>query len=290
MKALLFAACGGAGVHLLFTRVAFGRRSLTTRTPRHFRSTGGAWLRQAGLRDVRWREFIAACSAVGVLAFLLAWAVFGGIVPGAIVGLTVAYVPVASHRQRRVRRIALSQDAWPRMIEEIRVLVTNTGLSIPQALFTVGKRAPADQATSFDVAQREWLLTTDFSRAIAVLKTELAHPSADITCETLLTAHHVGGVDLDRRLRDLAEDRLADVQARKDARAKQAGARFARAFVLVVPVGMALVGLSIGRGRVAYQSAIGQTLVACGLVMVAACWWWAGRIMTVPTEQRVFSQ
>ena len=54
-----------------------------------------------------------------------------------------------------------------------------------------------------------------------------ADPTADATFETLLVAHELGGTDLGRRLTDLASDRLADVHARKDARARQAGARFA---------------------------------------------------------------
>lgn len=291
MIALTIAACGATGTYLLYTRFVFDRRSLSIeRRGSRVRSSGSAWLHQAGLRDVRWREFVAACASLGALAFLLTWSVFGGVAPGIVAAAAAAAMPLAAFRTKRARRLAVAQDAWPRMIEELRVLVSNAGLSIPQALFAVGRRAPTDLAVSFDVAHREWLLTTDFGRAVAVLKDELAHPTADITCETLLTAHSVGGVDLDRRLRDLAEDRLADVQARKDARAKQAGARFARAFVLLVPVGMALVGLSIGRGRMAYQTATGQTLVAFGLLMVLTCWWWAGRIMTVPAEQRVFSR
>ncbi len=255
MNGLLFAGSGAAGVFLLYTRFAFGRRELLTRSrSRQARATGARWLHQAGLRGVRWREFVAVCASVATGAFLVTWAVFGGIVPGVVSA------------------------------------VTNTGMSVPQALFAVGRRAPVELRSGFDVAHREWLLTTDFARAVAVLKDELADPSADMVCETLLTAHVVGGVDLDRRLTDLADDRLADVQARKDARAKQAGARFARAFVLLVPIGMALVGLSIGRGRAAYESATGQLLVAVGLALLTGCWWWAGRIMTIPADKRVFSQ
>lgn len=289
MTAIAISALGALGVYLLYTQWAFGRREIFDRQHRaRVRRGSSAWLHQAGLRDIRWREFTAACAVLSVVAFLLTWAVFGGVIPASIAALAAALVPVTSYRARRARRLSLAQDAWPRMIEEIRVLVTNAGLSIPQAVFSVGRRAPDELATSFEIAHREWLLTTDFASAIRVLKDELGQPTADITCETILTAHSVGGVDLDRRLRDLAEDRQADVQARKDARAKQAGARFARAFVLVVPVGMALVGLSIGRGRIAYQSTVGQTLVAVGLLLVATCWLWAGRIMAVPSEQRVF--
>src|SRR6185436_1637157 len=105
---------------------------------------------------------------------------------------------------------------------------------------------------------------------VTLLKNALADPTADATCETLLVAYEVGGSDLDRRLAALAEDRTLDLQGRKDARAKQAGVRFARRFVLVVPLGMTLAGLSIGTGRQAYQTPLGQLLVVVGLAFVAS--------------------
>ncbi|HEX2118966.1 MAG TPA: hypothetical protein VHF91_07265, partial [Acidimicrobiales bacterium] len=137
-------------------------------------------------------------------------------------------------------------------------------------------------------AQREWLISTNFERSVAVLKAGLADATADAACETLLVAHDVGGTDVQRRLTALVEDRVADLQGRKDARARQAGARFARRFVLFVPVGMALVGLSIAGGHNAYRSAEGQLAALCAIGMVVACWLWSGRIMKLPEEERVF--
>ena len=54
------------------------------------------------------------------------------------------------------------------------------------------------------------------------------------------------------------------------------------------PLGMAVAGLSIGTGRHAYATAGGQLAVAVGLLAVAACWIWSGRIMRVPQPPRVF--
>jgi tight adherence protein B len=122
------------------------------------------------------------------------------------------------------------------------------------------------------------------------LKQRLADPTADATCETLLVAHDLGGIDLDRRLAALAEDRLADVEGRKEAQARQAGARFARRFVLIVPFGMALAGMSVGTGRAAYRTAEGQLAVLLALMIIGACWVWAGRIMALPDERRVFAE
>src|SRR3546814_19528823 len=84
-------------------------------------------------------------------------------------------------------------DAWPRLLEELRILTSSLGRSIPQALFEVGRRAPAEMRPAFDAAQREWLLSTDFTRPIRALKALLADPPADAACATLLLAPEAGG-------------------------------------------------------------------------------------------------
>jgi tight adherence protein B len=294
MIGLLLAVAGAYGVFLLYTAVAFGwsgvgigPRVVRRRTaqPTRWRQ----WLVQAGLDEVRPAEFVTVMALLFLLGAGLAFVLFGGVVPAVLAGGFSATAPAASYRQRRARRLAEAREAWPRMIEEIRLLTGSLGRSVPQALLDVGRRGPVELRPAFAAAEREWLLSTDFARTTAVLKTRLADPTADAACETLLVAHEVGGSDVDRRLAALVEDRIQDLQGRKDAQAKQAGVRFARRFVLVVPLGMALAGLSIGTGRAAYQTALGQALVALGLAVVVACWVWAGRLLRLPEEERVFS-
>jgi tight adherence protein B len=218
----------------------------------------------------------------------IAFAIFGGILPAGVTAVFAGSTPLASYRLRRRRRMTVAQEAWPRMIEEIRVLTGSLGRSVPQALFEVGRRGPVELRAAFAAAHREWLLTTDFPRVVAMLKSRLADATADATVETLLVAHELGGTTLDRRLEALSVDRQTDVLGRKEAEAKQSGVRFARRFVLLVPLGMALVGLQIGSGRSAYQSGAGQVAVAIGLILVVVCWAWAGRMLALPTEERVF--
>lgn len=283
-----------AGVYYLYTASRFGWRGIELAPTISRRARGThhlrEWMVQAGLADVRLRDFGAVMVALFLLGLGVVYAVFGAIAPAFAVGAFAATFPVASYRVQRRNRRARAQDAWPRLIEEVRILTTSLGRSIPQAVFEVGRRAPEEMRPAFEAAHREWLISTDFSRTIVVLKAGLADPTADATCETLLVAHTVGGSDLDRRLVALIEDRIQDTQGRKDARAKQAGARFARRFVLFVPFGMALAGMSVGEGRDAFRSANGQIMTLAAVLMVIACWAWAGRILRVPEEQRVFSE
>jgi len=294
LPTVLLVGAAAYGTFLLYTALVLGWRGVTP-TPRPgVRRVGRArlrtWLAQAGLAGTTPRDFLVAVAAVGVVGAAGGWALFGAPVPAVVTGLLSASVPVAAWRRRRDARQAAARDAWPRMIEEIRILTGSAGRSIPQALFDVGRSAPAELRPAFDAAEREWRLSTDLDRTLAVLKEQLADPTADATCETLLVAHQLGGADLDGRLADLAEDRRLDAHYRKDARAKQAGVRFARRFVLLVPLGMALAGLSVGPGRAAYQTPFGQAAVTAALAMVLACWLWSGRLLRLPDEERVFAE
>jgi tight adherence protein B len=279
--ALSLSLLAAYGVYLLYTAAAFGWRGVGFGPAVHGRGRGRSRPRPSPVA-------VRGAVVVGLGGAVVGLAVFGGVVPAVVTAGFAATFPPAVARARRERRRAEAQDAWPRLIEELRIQTGALGRSIPQALFEVGRRAPAELRPAFAMAEREWLLSTDLERTAAVLKAELGDPTADATLETLLVAHQVGGSDVDARLAALVEDRIQDVQGRKDARAKQAGVRFARRFVLIVPAGMALAGLSIGTGREAYQTAGGQLAVALGLVVVAACWLWAGRLLRLPEPERVF--
>ena len=292
MTAFLLALAGGYGVFLVYTALVFEWRGVgvgpsvatTRQRPQRVRTL----LAQAGLDETRPIELIAVAVTLLLVGGCVGFALFGGVVPPLAAGAFAATLPFASARARRARHRARAREAWPRLLEAMRVLTGSVGRSIPQALFEVGRQAPAELQPAFEAARREWLITTDFARTVAVLKARLVDPTVDAACETLLVAHEVGGADLDRRLAALVEDRVQDLQGRKDAESKQAGVRFARRFVLIVPLGMAVAGLSIGDGRAAYRTGMGQLAVAVGVALLAGCWLWAGRIMRLPEEERVF--
>lgn len=291
----LLALTAAHGVFLLFTALVVGWRGLGLSpgiargaARRRGRRDLEQFLVQAGLDRIRPAELLAVEIVLFLVAGALGYAVYGGVVTAAVAGSAAALVPLASARSRRRARREAARESWPRMLEEIRLQAVTLGRSIPQAVFSVGASGPVEMRSAFAAAHHEWLRSTELDRALDVLKSRLADPTADAVCETLLIAHEIGGTDVDRRLRALIEDRTQDLQGRKDARAKQAGVRFARFFVLLVPLGMALVGLTIGDGREAYSTARGQLLVLVAFALIGACWAWAAQLLRLPEEERVF--
>lgn len=295
MIGVLIVAAGTYGVYLLYTAVAFGWRGVgigqaSPKQSRVLRTRAQRWMAQAGLAEVAPRELIAVSVLLTIVGGAFGYLLFASIAAVIGIGLCSSTIPFATYRQRRRTRRAIANEAWPQMIEEIRVLTGAAGRSIPQALLEVGGRGPEELRSAFAVAQRQWLLTTDFEETVEVLKSLLADPTADATLETLLVAHEIGGADIDRRLEDLAEDRRLDNLGRRDARAQQAGVRFARRFVIAVPFGMALAGMSFGDGRTAYTTAWGQVMVAAGIALVGACWIWSAQMLRLPEQERVFGR
>jgi tight adherence protein B len=288
----LAALAASLGTYLLYSALALGRSTLQPfRRDVRTRARLQGWITQAGMVGVRPLELASVEVSVFAGSAAVSWIVFAAAVPAALGGLLGAAAPIAVYRSRRRKLLDEARDAWPYLIEEMRLLTGALGRSIPVAMLEAGRKAPtAPMRAAFEAANREWQLSTDFGRACAVLKESLADPTADVVCETLLVANEIGGSDLERRLAALVEDRRVDLRHRKEAESRQSGPRFARWFVLVVPLGMALVGMSIGDGRDAYRSTGGQVAVVTGMCVVALCWAWASRIMRLPEPDRVFDR
>lgn len=292
MTTILLAVCAAVGVHLLVSRNTPTRsRSQVLQRVSPTALTGALrrWLTRTGLEAVSPRQFVAVSVGVAAVGAVAWWIVIGSGVPMLVVAAATGAVPTTVWRRRGAATRTATLEAWPRMIEEIRVRVGSVGQSIPQALLETGLCAPDPIHAAFVAAQRQWALTTDFESTVGVLKDALADPTADAVCETLLVIQQVGG-DPDAHLEALAVDRRADLRERREADARSAGARLARWFVIIVPAGMAFAGLNLGDGRVAYGSSGGQVATVVAITMVAGCWWWAGRIMATPDQRRVFDR
>ena len=171
MTGLLISLAGAYGVFLLYSAATgAGDRGATADRSWACRRRIADWLAQAGLADVRPLEFTLVAAALGLAGTVLGYALFAGAVPALLTGAFAATFPFAWYRDRREQRRAESQDAWPRMIEQLRVLTGAVGRSVPQALFEVGTTAPPEMQPAFDSARREWMLSTDFERALIALK------------------------------------------------------------------------------------------------------------------------
>lgn len=149
MAGLLVALVGAYGVYLVYSAYAFGWTGLApgrppTGQPPRRRTSIESWLVQAGLDGVKPSEFASVMALLFLIGGALAYGLFGGVLPALVCGAFASTFPPAAYRTQRERRRRQARDAWPRLIEEIRLLTGGAGRSIPQAVLEVGRRSPPE--------------------------------------------------------------------------------------------------------------------------------------------------
>jgi tight adherence protein B len=219
----------------------------------------------------------------GVLLGTLAWILLPSPVAaacGAIVGVTW---PLRRSRAALERRRHEALAAWPQLLQSIRIQVTTLGRPLPTAIIETAPQAPPAMAPAFAGFEASWRRTTDLGRALWDFASAMADPTTDLIVDTLGLGSELGGGSLDRRLARLIEERQRELELRQEAEARLAGARFARRFVLVVPVAMALAAEGIGSGPRTFSSPLGAVVLSVSALLTAGCWWWAGRLLRQPS-------
>ncbi|UNX54155.1 type II secretion system F family protein [Georgenia sp. TF02-10] len=220
-------------------------------------------------------------AAVGLLGLALTaapiaacFAVLAGTLPWALV------------RSRARHRRTLLRTVWPEVIDDLASGI-RAGLSLPEGLIALAERGPEEVRTEFRRFAEDYRAAGRFDDALETLKARLADPVADRIVEALRLTRDVGGTELGRLLRTLAQMLREDLRTRGELEARQSwtvnGARLAVAAPWLVLVLLA----TREETTAAYSTAAGVVVLALGGACSAAAYWLMVRIGRLPEDQRV---
>ncbi|MEE6282685.1 type II secretion system F family protein [Georgenia sp. MJ170] len=218
--------------------------------------------------------FLATLGSSGSPPIAVCFAIMGGIVP-----TTLA-------RARALRRQGELRAVWPEVVDDL-VSAIRAGMSLPEAVISLSERGPAEVRADFQRFADDYRVTGRFAEALDRLKARLADPVADRIIEALRITREVGGSDLVRLLRTLAQLLREDLRTRGELEARQSwtvnGARLATAAPWVVLI------LLSGRAETAaaFNSALGVLVLATGAVVSGVAYGLMVRLGRLPEETRV---
>ena len=243
-------------------------------------------LRQSGITGVGAAQLTALQAGAGAVAFAAVLLLTSTPTVAACFGAFGAAAPVVVvRRTRRARRTAL-RDAWPDAIDHLTSAV-RAGMSVPEALSALGERGPEELRPALRSFGTRYRTSGRFVDSLDALKAELADPVGDRVCETLRVACAVGGNDLGRVLRTLAELLRTDARTRAEIETRQGwvvnGARLAVAAPWVV---LLLLGTQSSTLR-AYDSRGGALLLFIGALACASAYQIMLFVGRLPSEPRV---
>ncbi len=280
---LVLPALLAAGL-MLITLGVTGRRHPPRRRRPGIRLAG--WLAQAGVAGARLGWVALACAAPALLAAALLLALTGSAWVALAFALLSGYLPLLALRARQRRRGRELQAVWPDAIDNLASGV-RAGLALPEAVAGLAERGPQALRPAFARFAADYHATGRFGAALDALKDELADPTADRVVEALRLAREVGGTELGRILRTLANFLRDEYRVRKELEARQAWVVVAARLAFAAPW-LVLLMLSSKREAVAaYRGPGGAAVLAVGAVMATAGYRLMLRIGRIPDEQRV---
>lgn len=282
MAPLLGVLCG-LGVFLIWWS-AWEQDPLTVLEPKPKRLE--SLLLTAGIDKVSAGGFIASCVGLGLFATLVVYIATASFSIAGCFGLFGAWLPLAVVKWQARKRTAMLRELWPDVVDHLRSAI-RAGLSLPEALIQLGDRGPEELRALFREFAADYRSGGHFDSALSKLKERLADPVADRIIEALRLTRDVGGSDLGRLLRTLAEFLRESARTRRELEARQSwtinGARLAVAAPWIVLMFLA----SRPEAVAAYNSAAGVSVLGGGLLVSGFCYWAMLRVAALPEDERV---
>ena len=185
-----------------------------------------------------------------------------------------------ARKKRRSKLENLTLTYWPSILSELGLRIGAMGSPLPNAFFSAGRTTPEQLSLAFEQAERSFGITGSFDAALETLKRNLPDQGTKIVTELLGVVKDAPGTDITRMVEDLRIDRLAEKERREEYQARLAGVRFARYFVIIVPVGMFLAGIAIS-GIAPFCTPLGEYGLSIAFALLLICWTWATKLANV---------
>ncbi|MBD8063508.1 type II secretion system F family protein [Oceanitalea stevensii] len=241
---------------------------------------------RAGAPAVTPARLVAASAVLALLVLLLAYGFTASPPIAVCFAVMAAGVPSVLVRARARKRQVELRAVWPEVVDDL-ISAIRAGLSLPEALTSLGERGPEEVRPQFRRFGEDYRVTGRFTESLDRLKARLADPVADRIIEALRITREVGGSDLVRLLRTLAQLLREDLRTRGELEARQSwtvnGARLATA----APWAVLLLLSGRPETAAAFNSAAGVLVLATGAAVSGVAYWLMVRLGRLPEEARV---
>lgn len=258
-------------------------------------AAGAAWIVAGGsipnLPNLGWRpdpRRILLATAVGIVAFVIAFAMLGTVVPAVAFGLIGATVPVqiASSKDRKNRARAAS--SWPDLLAHIRSSVA-AGMTLADAYVAAAERVGSPFIETLDEVRRLLIFGEGFTPAMTVVRDTANDPTADRVTMTLVIANETGGTRVGEVLAALSASIASETRLRQAHEAALTEQRWTAGVALAAP--WVILALSIAtnpQASAAFGTVEGAVVVGIGLTMTVAGWLLSRRAAALSETPRMF--
>ncbi len=237
--------------------------------------------------DNRSREF--KFLAVGGGIFLIAFSWTQTLTISLALTAVAILISVISNRTVDSKRNWLLFQAIPEIIDHV-ITGVQSGLSLNEALVSLGTRGPKIAQTHFLAFEADLLAGMNFEQAISHLQSSFGIRAADQLFESLIFAKSLGGSELLALLRQLGDFTRQDLTLRREIIAKQGWIRNSAHLSAAAPWILLLLLSAQPSTAEAFNSSTGIFILSSGIGATAVAYMWMGHLSKLPEPVRIFGK
>ena len=195
----------------------------------------------------------------------------------------IPFLIISSRARNRRTRL---REVWPEAVDTL-VSGVRAGMSLPEALTTLGERGPEAVRPQFRAFAADYAATARFDNSLDRLKARFADPVADRLVEALRLAHEVGGTDLGTLLRSLSQMLREDMRTRGELEARQSWTVNGAKVAVAAPWFVLALLSTRSQAAAAYATATGAVILLAGAVVSIIAYRLMLRLGRLPEEERM---
>lgn len=241
---------------------------------------------RAGVSGVTPLALAAVAAGAGLVALIVIAGLTGSAPIGACFAILAARAPFALVTVRARARTQATRELWPEVVDSLASGI-RAGLALPEAVGQIGDRGPEPLREPFALFAEDYRATGRFHDCLDALKSRLADPVADRIVETLRITRDVGGTDVGRVLRTLAEFLRDDARTRGELEARQSWTVNAARLAVAAPWAVLALLATQSSNAAAYNSPAGVVVLALGGASTVVAYRLMMRVGRLPEEARV---
>lgn len=215
-------------------------------------------------------------------AAAVAWTAGFSPLPASIIGtFVVGTVMTRTHSISMTRQKEL-QTYWPILLDQTRSTMLASRRALQYVIFDQGYLGSKFLAELILVGKKEFERSGDFTSALLNIKNKAGDPCTTEVCTALIAAIGASTAQIESQLTNIVTSITTRNELANEANSRLAGVRMARLFIILIPAGMALVGVSFAGSVKTFETPMALLQELTALFILSICWFASNLLMKFP--------
>ena len=195
---------------------------------------------------------------------------------------TSAALYLRSQQIRRLRRLELAAS-WTGYLDQTRAKMLTTSRSLSYVLFEQDSASSPFLAELIQQGRREFENSGDLEKALqAVWYAGEDEEVTNYVCSALCDSLGSTSSQIENQLSLISSTVRSRNELKQETMSRLAGVRTARAFIVIIPIGLGLAGTSFAGSISPFLTAASVVQMLTAMAILTLCWFWSNRLMTFP--------